>query len=160
MNKRIIICGPTCSGKNFLRQKFVNKGFSHDVSYTTRQPREGEFDGIDYHFLCTDDFNEMIKKNKLYEYVQYGYTYYGTGLIEWNSKDIFIMETKGISKISEEYRKNCLVIFINPSTSVRINRMKNIRSWTSKECHERIIIDEKNFKNFFDYDMLITNSDF
>ncbi len=160
MNKRIVICGPTCSGKNFLRQKFVDKGFSHDVSYTTRRARDGEFDGIDYYFLCTDDFTEMIDKGKLYEHVKYGYTYYGTGLIEWNSRDIFIMETNGVSKISEEDRKNCLVIYINPPVAVRINRMKNLRSWDTKEINERLEIDEVNFKNFVDYDMLLDTPNF
>ena len=160
MKSRIIIVGPTCSGKNFLRQKFVDKGFTHDVSYTTRKPRDGEFDGIDYYFLCRDDFDEMIDKGKLYEHVQYDYTYYGTGLVEWNSRDIFIMETKGVSKISQEDRKNCLIIYINPPVSVRINRMKNDRDWNTQKINERLEIDEVNFKNFVDYDMLLNNPDF
>ena len=160
MKSRIILVGPTCSGKNFLRQKFVEKGFSHDVSYTTREPRAGEFDGIDYHFLTNDEFSHKYENKHFYESIRYGNVAYGTGLLEWNARDIFIMETKGVSSITPSDRKNCLVIYINPPKSFRINRMKNDRGWDKHKILERIKIDEENFKDFVDYDMILTNADF
>ena len=51
MNKRLIICGPTASGKTFLRKRLEDKGFKCDVSYTSREPRPGEVDGVHYHFI-------------------------------------------------------------------------------------------------------------
>ena len=45
MNKRIIIVGPAAAGKDHLKKKFKERGFELDVSYTTREPREGEVDG-------------------------------------------------------------------------------------------------------------------
>ena len=50
MKGKIIIVGPGGSGKDFLRKKMVNKGFKYGVSFTSRPPREGEEEGIDYYY--------------------------------------------------------------------------------------------------------------
>ena len=71
MNKRIILVGPTASGKTFLRNRFEDKGFECDVSYTTRPMRPGEKDGVHYHFLEVKIFEEMIKEGGFYEWVEY-----------------------------------------------------------------------------------------
>jgi guanylate kinase len=157
--KRIILVGPTCSGKNFIREKFVSKGFHSDVSYTTRNPREGEKNGKDYHFISKKKFERMIEKKQFYEYVKYGDNYYGTGLKEWNSMDVFIMETDGISKISKKDRKSCIVMFINTPTKSRIQRMRKQRKWDNAKIAERFDIDNANFKDFTDFDIMICNED-
>ena len=71
MNKRIILVGPTASGKNILRDRFSEKGFTYDVSYTTRDLREsvGEKDGVEYHFITDDEFTKMEQDDKFYEKV-------------------------------------------------------------------------------------------
>lgn len=162
MKSRIILVGPTCAGKNHMRNLFVNRGYTHDVSYTTREPRVelGEFDGIDYHFISEEKFKKMIDQNKFYEWVKYGDVYYGTGLNEWKTKDVFIMETQGIRHIKPEDRGNCFIIFINPPVETRINRMKNIRGWGNEKINNRLEIDQENFGNFLEYDMLITDPNF
>lgn len=50
------------------------------VSATTRQPREGEIDGISYHFISKDEFEKMINNNEMLEYAMYNNNYYGTPL--------------------------------------------------------------------------------
>ena len=62
MNKRIILVGPTASGKTLLRKRFEDKGFECDVSYTSRKPRQGEKDGIHYHFRKKKIFEVMIEE--------------------------------------------------------------------------------------------------
>jgi guanylate kinase len=127
MNKRIILVGPTCSGKTFIRDKFREKGYKIDVSYTSRPPREGEKNGWDYNFIG-DEFPFRISQNEFYEYVQYGSYWYGTGMREWHSSEIFIMETDGIKHINTEDRKDSLVIYVNTPLVIRIKRMKE-RGW-------------------------------
>ena len=155
-HKRIILVGPSATGKNFIRQKFVDKGFIADVSYTSRIPREGEIDGIDYRFISKDDFKQMINDNLFYEWVQYGDNYYGTGLFEWEHSDIFIMETDGVSKILPIHRPDCLVIFVNTPEKVRLKRMHE-RKWDDNKIMDRIRIDRNNFGEFIDFDLQISS---
>ena len=161
MNKRIIIVGPTCSGKSFLRKRFENRGFVCDVSYTSREKRGGEIDGVHYHFISSDNFAEMIVENEyFYEWVEYNGNYYGTGLKEWNTLSLFIMETDGIKHIKPEDRKKCFIIYLDPPQFVRQSRMMKERKWSDETIVERIETDEKKFYNFSDYDMIITDPNF
>jgi guanylate kinase len=159
IGKRIILCGPTASGKTFLRDKLEQRGFHFDVSYTSREPREGEINGVHYNFISKNEFEEKIKDNEFYEYVKYNENYYGTGLNEWNSSDCFIMETDGIKHIKLEDRKNSFVIYLNPEEAIRMNRMAKFRNWNISQINERIKIDREKFKDFHNYDLLIINSD-
>ena len=154
MNKRIIIVGPAAAGKDYLKKKFKERGFKLDVSYTTRPMREGEIDGVDYHFLKETEFHD--KFYDMYETAQHGDYYYGTGQYEWDNCDIFIMETEGISQISKEDRKNCFIIYLNPSLGDRIKRLKK-RGWDKKNINHRTKMDNEKFENFNDYDITILN---
>ena len=158
MNKRIIICGPAASGKDFLKTKFGNQGFELDISYTTRPIREGEENGVDYHFIIDTEFFD--KYYNFYEYAQHGKYYYATGTYEWETFDIFIMETEGISEIIPEDRKNCFIIYLNPPQSIREKRLKEIRGWNDENIAHRAKMDNEKFKDFKDYDMKITDPNF
>lgn len=159
LNKRIIICGPCASGKTILRKRLEDKGFKFEVSYTTREPRTGEINGIHYNFISKDDFKLLIEANSFYEWTEFDGHYYGTGNLEWNTNTFFIMETDGINHINKEDRKNCFIIYINNDEDVRISRMVE-RGWDNETINKRLQYDKINFKNFSNYDILITNSDF
>jgi guanylate kinase len=156
MSKRIILVGPSASGKNFIREKFREKGYQADVSYTSRMPRDGEKNTIDYNFVSIQTFMKMIEERKFYEWVQYGDSYYGTGLKEWKWCDIFIMETDGIKHIKPEDKKDCLIIYVNTPLDTRIGRMRE-RGWTNDKILERIHIDAKKFDNFENFDLEISS---
>lgn len=158
MNKRIIICGPGAGGKDFLKKKFARRGFSLDVSYTTRPPREGEVDGVDYHFMDEMVFHQSIYD--MYETAQHGKYWYGTGQKEWDADDIFIMETHGISEITAEDRRECFIIYLNPPEHERVRRMRVERKWDWETIQHRLEMDNKKFGNFKDFDIQITNPDF
>lgn len=155
MNKRIILVGPSAAGKTFIRDKFKERGYSIDVSYTSREKRPGEEDGIDYKFISKEEFEKRIEQNLFYEYVSYNGNYYGTGLKEWNTSDIFVMESEGVTKIHTEDRKNCIIFYVNTPLSIRLERMKE-RGWDSEKILQRLKTDE-NFVNFNDYDLQISS---
>jgi guanylate kinase len=157
MNKRIILVGPSASGKNFIRSKFAEKGFTFDVSYTTRKPREGEVYGVDYNFISESEFTLRISQNAFYEHVQYNGCRYGTGLHEWKNSDIFIMETDGIKHLKPEDRKQSVVIFVNTPLDVRLQRMRS-RGWSEEKISERILTDQSKFGTFTDYDFEISSN--
>ncbi len=156
MNKRIILVGPSASGKNFIREKFKQRGYKVDCSYTSRPPREGEKEGEDYYFIG-DEFPYRISQNEFYEYVQYGPYWYGTGMREWNTSEVFIMETDGVNLISPKERKHCVIIYVNTTKFTRIKRMK-ARGWNANKIYERLAVDEQKFKDFTNFDFEISSA--
>ena len=72
-NIMVILSSPSGVGKTTLTKKIQQKykSFKISVSHTTRPPRSNEIDGIDYHFVSTDQFEELIKQNKFYEFYDY-----------------------------------------------------------------------------------------
>lgn len=79
--KLFLIVGPSGSGKGTVIHELRDKypGFVYPVSYTTREPREGEVDGDVYHFISKERFKEMIEADEFLEYaVVHGDNYYGT----------------------------------------------------------------------------------
>jgi len=155
-NKRIILVGASAAGKSYIKEKFRKKGFKCDVSYTSREPREGEVNGIDYKFISKESFEIRIDHNMFYEHVQYGGNYYGTGMEEWYDSDIFIMETDGISKIKLEDRGSCLIFYVNTPLEIRIKRMEE-RNWDPDKIVARIRVDKEKFNNFTDFDLEISS---
>ena len=76
----IVISGPSGSGKDSIceRLREYNDNFWVSVSCTTRKPRIGEEEGINYYFKTNEEFEELIKNDDLLEYAKYGDNYYGT----------------------------------------------------------------------------------
>jgi len=170
MSKRIILVGAAASGKDYLKKKFGNQGFRLDVSYTTRPIREGETEGVDYYFLTEAAFQIKMESSYLkdrgltnigfYEWAQHGEYRYGTGTWEWKKYDVFIMEAHGVSKITPEDRKNCFIIYLNPSAKVRKKRLRVTRGWSRQNISHRTKMDNEKFKDFVDFDLEINNAEF
>jgi len=80
-HKPIIIAGPSGVGKGTLIAKLTEKypsSFGFSVSYTTRDPRPGEVDGVNYNFITKDKFKEMIEAGDFIEYFEVHTNFYGT----------------------------------------------------------------------------------
>ena len=160
MNRRIILVGPAASGKDYLKRKFGEQGFKLDVSYTTRPIREGEKEGVDYYYYSEEDFKVKAEQGGFYEWCQHGEYKYATGQWEWDYMNIFIMESHGISEITPEDRKNCMVMYLNPPRMVRQQRLRDTRGWTEENIAHRSKMDMEKFSSFEDYDIEITNPNF
>ena len=86
----IVFCGPSGVGKGtlieMLMQRFPNDQFGFSVSHTTRAPRDGEVNGVHYHFTTVDAINEEIADGKFIEYAEVHGRYYGTRYEPYNAK--------------------------------------------------------------------------
>ena len=82
MNKGrlFVVSGPSGTGKGTILAEVLktNPNLKVSVSATTRSPREGEIDGVHYHFITKEQFEEKIRRNEMLEYAQYCGNYYGT----------------------------------------------------------------------------------
>lgn len=162
MHKRIILCGPAASGKDYLRKKLESRNFKYAVSYTTRPARQGEIHGKDYYFIDETQASDMIERGEFYEYVIFNGWLYGTTNSQWLQKDdenIFIMTPTSIKNISADDRVQCFIIYTDIRIDIRRNRLSD-RQMPGDSLERRIKADEQDFENFRDYDIRITNPDF
>ena len=67
----LVICGKMCSGKDTVVKRLINKGFKKIVTYTTRPKRKGETNGVDYHYISKEEFENKIKDGFFLEYRTY-----------------------------------------------------------------------------------------
>lgn len=78
----VVFCGPSGVGKGtlieMLMKRFPNDQFGFSVSHTTRKPRDGEVDGVHYHFTTVDKMKKEINDGKFIEYAKVHGNYYGT----------------------------------------------------------------------------------
>lgn len=125
----VVVSGPSGAGKgtllNSIKQTEGNIKFS--VSATTRTPREGEVDGVNYYFKTHEEFGRMINDNELVEWVKYCDNYYGTPkkCIEDTLKSGFDclleIEVEGALNIKSIY-PDCVSIFVMPPSFEELKR--------------------------------------
>lgn len=157
---RIILVGKAASGKDHLRKILEGRGFKYGVSYTTRPPRPGEIDGKDYYFLEESEFQSLVEQGFFYEYISFNGWLYGTSKDQWNqTDDIFIMTPSGIGKIHAADRKHSFVIYIDIPQEIRRNRLMS-RNDNNDSIERRLEADERDFLNFTDFDIKITDHNF
>ena len=167
MNKYKIIAlfGEAGAGKDYIQKKIMNTIFgrynlSEIISCTTRPPREGEIDGVHYHFIPTPA--ELIKKD-LIEFTVFRDWWYGTPIDSLNKDkiNIGVFNIEGIEQILKDNRIDCLPIKVSAMSKVRLIRQLNREK--NPNCNEiirRYLADQKDFENIpFDYFIVENNYD-
>jgi guanylate kinase len=157
-HKRIVLVGRAASGKDHMRKTLEDKGYRYAVSYTTRPKRDGEVHGIDYYFLTNEEFESMIEQNEFYEHVSFNGWHYGTTNQQFYNDDVFIMTPHGISHIDPNDRKNTFIMYLDMKLGVRQRRLAQRSDADSVE--RRLAADDRDFADFKDFDIKITNHDF
>lgn len=119
----IVISGPSGAGKGTICKALLEKHseISLSVSATTRSPREGEVDGVNYHFLTRDDFTTRVEENDFLEYAQVYGNYYGTPKsnvkkILDSGKDVILeIDIQGALKVKEQSEEGVFIFILPPS---------------------------------------------
>lgn len=156
---KLVLVGKAAAGKDHLKTRLKNRGFKIGVSHTTRPPRPGEVDGVDYHFIAEATFKRMIEKEEFVEYMHFNGWYYGQTKEDFEQAEVMIMSKDGLDILPEEYRKECMVIYLDIDRKTRVERL-NMREDPNDSVARRLLADDEQFKGFDDFEIRITNPDF
>ena len=150
-NKRgqlVVISGPSGGGKSTVITEVRNQrsGLCFSVSYTTREPRQNEENGVQYNFVSRETFLQMIEQERFVEYACYQGNYYGTSkdavdrLLE-EGKDVLLdIEVQGAAAIRKLYPEaNIAAIDYDPGASEvnQLNRIKLMLATAQKNLHRK-----------------------
>ncbi len=163
----VVLSGPAGSGKGTVVSSVFEKSndFVYSVSATTRDPRPGEVDGVHYHFITKEQFEELILNNSVLEYTNYVGNYYGTlksaveGKLEEGKNVILEIEVDGAMQVKTKFPDAVLVMVIPPDFKTLEYRLRNRGTNTDEDIKRRLLraCDEMRFFNRYDY--LIVNQD-
>ena len=170
MGKLIVISAPSGAGKTSIVHHLLKNmdELSFSVSACSREKRENEIDGKDYHFLGVKGFQKKIKEDSFLEWEQvYENQYYGTLKSEieriWGEGKtvIFDVDVVGGLNIKKQYPKECLSIFIMPpSVDVLRERLSGRGSESEEKIEIRLDKAEEEIAENQEFDTVILNDDF
>ena len=164
-NIMVILSSPSGVGKTTLTKKIQQKyqTFKISVSHTTRLPRSNEVDGVDYHFIDYDKFQELIKNEKFYEFAKIFGNYYGTSKDTVDStiktNDIlFDIDWQGTKQLNKFKNLKLIKIFLITSKKSDLKKRLEKRNQNTRvELEKRINSFEEEVKHWKDYDYIIIN---
>lgn len=162
----MVVSGPSGCGKGTMLAEIVKSdNIFYSVSATTRSPRPGETDGINYHFLTKDRFEEMITDKGMLEYASYCGNYYGTprkpveDMLEKGCHVILEIEVQGAMKIKEKC-PDAVFIFILPPSLKELRRRLEKRGTESAEIIEKRLGEAAGeIANAYKYDYAVVNGE-
>ena len=164
-NIMVILSSPSGAGKTTITKKIQQKypSFKISVSHTTRKPRSNEVNGVDYYFVSSSEFEELINKNKFYEYAKIFENYYGTlkdNVDETIKKNdiIFDIDWQGTKKLSQFSNLKLIKLYLITENKSELKKRLIKRNLDSKkEVQKRFKSFEEDVKHWNDYDYVIIN---
>ncbi|MGD9909110.1 MAG: guanylate kinase [Candidatus Izemoplasmatales bacterium] len=164
----VVISGPSGVGKGTIRKalfQIPDNNFCYSVSMTTRKPRQGEQDGVDYFFVSKEEFEQKIKQKKLLEYAEFVGEYYGTPLeyvdkqIDSGKEVIVEIEVEGALKVREQKPDAVFIFIVPPSKQALLDRLTNRGTENSDTIQKRIQKAEREYHLAYKYDYIVVNDD-
>jgi len=165
--KLIVITGPSGVGKgtivNLLLKRHTQLRVS--VSATTRQPRPGEKDGVDYYFLSKKDFETAILNHELLEWAEYAGNYYGTPkekVIEQIKQGNYIIleiELAGARAIANIFSEAQRIFILPPSLEELEQRIRDRGNNSEESIAKRLVIAQEEIAASREFDVQIVNDE-
>ena len=152
-HKIVILTGKSGSGKSLVAHKLQKNGFKPIITNTTRPPREGEKDGVNYYYLSDMEFKTRIANGEMIEYHKYntefGAWYYGSSAnnIDLDKHDYVIVLTLEGAEAYVNYfgAENCIIFYIDAPKSIREQRAKDRGSFNQGAWDRRVKTDNIDF---------------
>lgn len=160
----VVISGPSGAGKGTICKELIkNDMLWLSVSTTTRKPREGEIEGINYFFVSKDEFMSKIQNNDFLEYAEVYGNYYGTpkssAIEQMNTgKDVLLeIDIQGALKVKENYPDGVFIFILPPTMEELKNRIINRGSETPESLHARFKSSYKELNYISRYNYAVVN---
>ena len=164
----LILSGPSGCGKSTLLKEIYKNidNYYFSISTTTRTPRAGEQDGVDYYFVSKEDFEKDIEEGNFLEWAKVHDNYYGTSLkpiieaLNDGKLVIFDIDVQGHKIVRKKLNSQVTSVFITtPSLSILKDRLYSRNSDSNEIIEKRLSNAKEEIDSFLDYDYLIINDD-
>ncbi len=162
----IVISGPSGVGKGTVRKALFERA-DHDLVYsismTTRAPRAGETNGVEYHFVTKEDFLNQIKNGNLLEYAEFCDNYYGTPLdkvneqLELGQEVVLEIEVQGAMQVKEKMPDGVYIFIAPPSMKALEERLVNRGTEDKKLIQKRLQKARNEIKVASEYGYIVVN---
>ncbi|ATP39295.1 guanylate kinase [Solibacillus sp. R5-41] len=162
----IVLSGPSGVGKGTVRKELFlqpDTNYEYSISMTTRNPREGEVDGVDYFFRTREQFEELITQGGLLEHAEFVSNYYGTPLAYVKEtleagRDVFLeIEVQGAAQIREKAPDALFIFLAPPSISELEQRLVGRGTETEEVIARRIATAREEVEMMSLYDYVVEN---
>lgn len=164
--KLVVVSGFSGAGKGTLMKALMKQYGDHyalSVSATTRKPRPGEKDGVDYFYVTTEKFKQMIEADELIEYAQYVENYYGTPKtyvrqqLDLGKNVILEIEIQGALKIKKTFPDTILMFVTAPDAKTLRDRLVGRGTETQEVIDARLARACEESEGIENYDYLVVN---
>lgn len=164
-----IVSAPSGGGKTSLVNKLVSEidNIQISISYTTRPQRQGEINGVHYHFVSMEQFQSKVQRNEFLEYEEIFGNLYGTpqkeaeDLVNNGTDVIFDIDWHGARNVANYFASSCSIFIIPPSIEVLKQRLTARDAKANpNDIHNRLMEAKKDIQHYAEYDYLIVNDDF
>ena len=164
----IIVSGPSGVGKGTVRDYYMKDeslNLTYSISMTTRSPREGEVDGVDYIFVTREEFEQKIKEGEFLEYAEFVGNYYGTSLkqvdkMREEGKNVILeIEVQGATIVKEKCPDAISIFIIPPSIEELERRIRGRRSEPEEIIQQRLAKATQELKLVGNYKYVVCNDD-
>lgn len=161
----IVISGPSGCGKTTVVRELLRQRphLRYSVSATTRSPRQGEVDGVDYWFLDVETFQQKIKENAFLEWAKVHQAYYGTPaepIQKWlkeNQTILLDLDVQGGLSIKRRFENAVLIFLLPPSWEELQHRLKKRGAESLEQMEQRLSTARHEIQKAEIYDFLIFN---
>ncbi|TKX30127.1 guanylate kinase [Campylobacter sp. MIT 12-5580] len=165
----LLISGPSGAGKSTLLTRLMSEfkdELYFSISCTTRKPRDGEIDGVHYHFISEESFQKGIDEGAFLEWAKVHNNFYGTSLkhtqkaLSEGRVVIFDIDVQGFCIVKEKLKDELSSVFITTKTKNELEkRLINRKTDTIDTIKKRLIVAENEMNFIAQYDFLIINED-